>query len=293
MTKDSAPPGYGTLELNSVENGPPGKTDESNSTSSDENMAEETRTCCQKFLRLVKKNLLVILLILSLFVGIGMGAGLRSLDPPLTKREIMYLKFPGELLMNMLQLVILPLIVSSLISGLTSLDARASGRFCLKCLRVSFMQKCRKLAEWQKQTKYTLYSVSVWGTFVLAFNRELQNFRRNIETGNILRFCVKYLPASFMQNCRTLVKRQKQTTYTHTQIGGSVWNILILAVAKPRNIDRQIEYQKQTIYKCFQVCSVWIILTLAKAELLIMDRHTERQMKTLFIFIQIVKEPFR
>lgn len=40
----------------------------------------------------------------------------------------MYISFPGELLMHMLKMMILPLIMSSLISGLAQLDARQSGK---------------------------------------------------------------------------------------------------------------------------------------------------------------------
>ena len=88
----------------------------------------------RKILRVMRKNLLLILLLMSLLVGIGLGAALRAVDPPFGIREIFYLRFPGDLLMNMLKMLILPLIVSSLISGLASLDARASGKMGLRAV---------------------------------------------------------------------------------------------------------------------------------------------------------------
>ncbi len=85
--------------------------------------------CCQtKAARFFRSNLLLILLILSLGLGIGVGAAMREIDPPLNERELMYFRFPGDLLMRMLRCLIIPLIVSSLISGLAGLDSRASGK---------------------------------------------------------------------------------------------------------------------------------------------------------------------
>lgn len=86
------------------------------------------RTCCVGFLR---RNLLLLLLVASLAVGIAMGIGLRFVGAPLSARELMYFKFPGELLMRMLKALVVPLMVSSLVSGLGGMDTRSSGRMGL------------------------------------------------------------------------------------------------------------------------------------------------------------------
>ena len=74
-----------------------------------------------------KENILLVALVASLVVGVVLGCALRLLTPPLSDQQQLYLQFPGEILMNMLKLLILPLIVSSLISGMTSLNQAASG----------------------------------------------------------------------------------------------------------------------------------------------------------------------
>ena len=102
--------------------------------SSQKAVDETQMTIPRKILRIMRKNLLLILLLLSLVIGIGLGAALRTVNPPFDTRAVFYLRFPGDLLMNMLKMLILPLIISSLISGLSSLDARASGKMGLRAV---------------------------------------------------------------------------------------------------------------------------------------------------------------
>ncbi|PNI71468.1 SLC1A7 isoform 2 [Pan troglodytes] len=73
-----------------------------------------------------RRNGLLILSVLSVIVGCLLGFFLRTRH--LSPQEISYFQFPGELLMRMLKMMILPLVVSSLMSGLASLDAKTSSR---------------------------------------------------------------------------------------------------------------------------------------------------------------------
>ncbi|XP_069088753.1 excitatory amino acid transporter 5 [Pleurodeles waltl] len=73
-----------------------------------------------------KRNGLLILSVLSVIIGCLLGFFLRTRR--LTEQEINYFQFPGELLMRMLKMLILPLVVSSLMSGLAALDAKTSSR---------------------------------------------------------------------------------------------------------------------------------------------------------------------
>ncbi|KAI1708820.1 sodium:dicarboxylate symporter family domain-containing protein [Ditylenchus destructor] len=72
------------------------------------------------------KNFLLVATIVSVLLGAVLGFIVRLQQP--TPQTIMLMSFPGEILMHMLKMMILPLIASSLISGLAGLDAKQSGR---------------------------------------------------------------------------------------------------------------------------------------------------------------------
>lgn len=88
----------------------------------------------------LRKNLLLVMTVGSVVLGAILGFVFRGLQlspqvllnittlPIGFFQSIMYISFPGELLMHMLKMMILPLIMSSLISGLAQLDARQSGK---------------------------------------------------------------------------------------------------------------------------------------------------------------------
>ncbi|KAK6013171.1 hypothetical protein OSTOST_21571, partial [Ostertagia ostertagi] len=65
---------------------------------------------------LSKQDILLILTIAGVIVGVVGGGLLRYLNP--NEEVTKFIGFPGELFMNMLKAMILPLIVASLISGL-------------------------------------------------------------------------------------------------------------------------------------------------------------------------------
>ncbi|KAK4468442.1 hypothetical protein MN116_007648 [Schistosoma mekongi] len=72
-------------------------------------------------------NLFVTFTVLAVILGMTIGLLVKIYISP-SPRTIYLLSFPGELLMNMLKMLIIPLIVSSLISGLAGLDPKSSGK---------------------------------------------------------------------------------------------------------------------------------------------------------------------
>ncbi|GFQ64780.1 hypothetical protein TNCT_85161 [Trichonephila clavata] len=78
-------------------------------------------------MRCLGGNLITVATFLGVVVGVALGLGLKSAKT-WSKREVMYVNFPGELFLNMLKCLILPLIVSSLVSAIGSLDTRLTGK---------------------------------------------------------------------------------------------------------------------------------------------------------------------
>ncbi|XP_063235007.1 excitatory amino acid transporter 1-like [Bacillus rossius redtenbacheri] len=83
----------------------------------------------------VSGNLLTFLTLVATVGGTVFGLALRaSRDGDWTNREIMYVAYPGEIFLQMLKGLILPLIVSSIVAAIGSLDLSLSGRIGLRAI---------------------------------------------------------------------------------------------------------------------------------------------------------------
>ncbi|CAB1348622.1 unnamed protein product, partial [Coregonus sp. 'balchen'] len=83
-------------------------------------------TTAEKIKRLVMANLLVILTVAGVIIGVFIGLGVRHME--LSRTQVLYVGFPGELLIRLLKMIIIPLVVCSLVSGSASIDPKALGK---------------------------------------------------------------------------------------------------------------------------------------------------------------------
>ncbi|XP_067947472.1 excitatory amino acid transporter-like [Watersipora subatra] len=91
-----------------------------------------TPTKLRGALKWSKDNLLLLMTVAGVLLGIILGFCVRLADP--SKTAIMLISFPGTILIRMLKMLIIPLVVSSLISGLASLNPKACGKMGSKAL---------------------------------------------------------------------------------------------------------------------------------------------------------------
>ncbi|XP_036186914.1 excitatory amino acid transporter 3 isoform X4 [Myotis myotis] len=87
--------------------------------------------------RFLKNNWLLLSTVAAVVLGIGIGVLVREYSK-LSNLEKFYFAFPGEILMRMLKLIILPLIVSSMITGVAALDSNVSGKIGLRAVAYYF-----------------------------------------------------------------------------------------------------------------------------------------------------------
>lgn len=98
----------------------------------DEEKKQETKKQ-NKAVGCLRSNLLTILTIGGVIAGGALGFILRAArDEGWSDREVMYIGFLGDLFLRMLKCLILPLIVSSLVSAIASLDLSLSGKIAAR-----------------------------------------------------------------------------------------------------------------------------------------------------------------
>ncbi|XP_044128978.1 neutral amino acid transporter B(0) [Bufo gargarizans] len=86
----------------------------------------EASSCCARSRRFLRGNALVLLTVAGVLLGAALGMAVRPLG--LDAAQVARFSFPGELLLRLLKMIILPLVVCSLVSGAASLQPSALGR---------------------------------------------------------------------------------------------------------------------------------------------------------------------
>ncbi|PAA83797.1 hypothetical protein BOX15_Mlig009731g2 [Macrostomum lignano] len=90
-------------------------------------------TCCSQH----KVGILTALTLLSMLLGLAFGWLVRAAHP--SPLAVLLIGYPGELFMRMLKVLVLPLVVSSLVAGLCSLNTNNSSKLGVFTLVYSFL----------------------------------------------------------------------------------------------------------------------------------------------------------
>lgn len=96
-------------------------------------LSEDTTCWFEKF-RFVRKHLLTLAMALSLIFGVILGSCLRDSISSRDQRRIIYLRFPGEILVNILHMLVIPLTLSTLVSTVAAMDTRSFRKLGLRSL---------------------------------------------------------------------------------------------------------------------------------------------------------------
>lgn len=94
-------------------------------------------TTGSKILKALKNNILLILTILSVIFGIGLGFLLRA-TTHIGPKASQYFGYPGELFLRGLKFIILPLISSSLICGISGMGLQKTGKVAIRAVLLYF-----------------------------------------------------------------------------------------------------------------------------------------------------------
>ncbi|XP_037929482.1 excitatory amino acid transporter 3-like [Teleopsis dalmanni] len=87
-----------------------------------------------KFRLFMQENSLTLFTVTGVFIGGLIGFIIKNSTGPWTKREIMYISFPGELFLRMLKCLIVPLLVSSITSAIGGLDLSMSSKIASRSI---------------------------------------------------------------------------------------------------------------------------------------------------------------
>lgn len=130
-------------------------------------------------------NALTILTVAGVIGGVILGIILRNSQEKWTPREIMYINYFGDLFLRMLKSLILPLIISSLVSAIGSLDLSLSGKIGMRAISYYMVTTiCAViLGQWSLIHLFAYY-VYVYCIVYTVIFRQMRNFIYILKVNN-------------------------------------------------------------------------------------------------------------
>ncbi|XP_029686935.1 excitatory amino acid transporter 1-like isoform X2 [Takifugu rubripes] len=170
---------------------------------------------------ILKGHAFILLTVLGIAIGIALGITLRSYN--MTAKEIKYFMFPGELLMQILQCLVLPLIASSVIT-VTSLLAVLTGIAAVVLIKPGkFSSNVTAPPHGEQEVRNT----------VDAF----LDLIRNIFPANIVVACFRQYKTVYSANKNTQVNQSQQAILdeqmptTVSVDGVNILGVLVICIA--------------------------------------------------------------
>nr|XP_046263177.1 excitatory amino acid transporter 1-like [Scatophagus argus] len=189
----------------------------------------------------LKRNIFILLTVAAIIIGTGLGFALQSSN--MTDRDRKYFTFPGELLIRMLQMFVLPLITSSVITGMSSVDRKGYGKIGLRALCYYAVTSIMAiitgitlviLIEPGKSSKKT--SVSPGGEVKTVQTVDaFLDLIRNMFPSNVVAACFRQYKTVYSKRTRVGVINQTQTddliSMPGTSDGTNILGLLVVCIA--------------------------------------------------------------
>lgn len=188
------------------------------------------------------ENMLLVFTIAGVLVGLGLGFLGRLAD--LSPESITLVSFPGEILMRLLKMFILPLIISSLIAGMAQLDAKSSGRIGFRAL--TYYSVTTVLAAivgiamvliihpGDPKIKSTVMAPKAEDTKVSTLDAIL-DIIRNMVPENLVQACFQQVQTSYAKRKVLVLANSNQSNYVVEQIlvykdGTNVMGMIVFCI---------------------------------------------------------------
>jgi len=126
-------------------------------------------------------NRLIIFTLLGVILGVIIGVVLVSfVSSEIPEDVIGYIEYPGELMMRALKCVVVPLIITSLISGLASMDPKTSGKLGIRAMTYYLS---------------TTMCATILGMILVSISKPGTHAQKQLCTANLTTNCVFYEPS--------------------------------------------------------------------------------------------------